>query len=78
LPPSSELEQHTGIRVDSARLEPGDHLLRWGDAGKLRYCHFVDEAELRRLVEGLEAKVIDTYEADGREERLNRYAVLRR
>ena len=72
--------------VDPAQLEPGDHLLRWGDAamaslryapGSVRYCHFADDAEIARLTTGLDLDRVALYRADGREGDLNRYWVLR-
>ena len=59
--------------IDTAQLEPGDHLLPWGDGGSaLRYCHFASEGETRELLEGLSFEVIESFAADGREGDLNR------
>jgi len=76
--PWSALESHTGLHVDTSQLEPGDYLLRWGDAGRVRYCHFVDEEELQRLLPPSGAELVESYAADGREGSLNRYVILRR
>jgi len=63
--------------IDRAELEPGDHLLRWSDGdAPPRYCHFVDDSEEERLQAGLPATLVDRFDADGRESRLNRYLVL--
>jgi SAM-dependent methyltransferase len=65
--------------IDPAELEPGDHLLRWGDAdaGIVRYCHFANVEETDALTEGLDLERVDAFRADGREGDLNRYLVLR-
>lgn len=63
--------------VEIAQLETGDNLVvRRGYAA--RYCHFVDDAETTRLVDGLPVDQIDTFTADGRAGTLNRYLLLRR
>jgi SAM-dependent methyltransferase len=67
--------------VDPARLEAGDHLLRWGDGAAARYCHFTDDAEFDDLAaaaaEAAAGTLAARYRADGREGGLNRYAVVR-
>jgi SAM-dependent methyltransferase len=62
-----------------ADLDRGDHLLYWGGTREAaRYCHFVDDAELARLVSGLGLHAVDRYSADGAGERMNEYVVLQR
>jgi SAM-dependent methyltransferase len=62
-----------------ADFDAGDHLLYWGTAREAaRYCHFVDAAELERLVSGLGLHAVDRYSADGAGERMNEYVVLQR
>jgi hypothetical protein len=62
-----------------ADFEPGDHLLYWGGLREaVRYCHFVDDAELARLVSGLGLFILDRFAADGAGERMNEYVVLAR
>jgi SAM-dependent methyltransferase len=64
--------------VDLTQLEAGDRLLPWGEDGsRVRYCHFADEEETARLVQAASLRIAATYAADGREENLNRYFVLR-
>jgi 2-polyprenyl-3-methyl-5-hydroxy-6-metoxy-1,4-benzoquinol methylase len=64
--------------LDEAALEPGDYLLDWQRNGTgLRYCHLVDEAELRALAQGAGLAVQDVYYGDGADDTLNLYAVLR-
>lgn len=76
--PWSELDPAIASRIDGSTLEAGDHLLRFGEgSGPLRYCHFIDEPELDRLLDGLPATVVDRFASDGREDALNAYVVLR-
>jgi tRNA (uracil-5-)-methyltransferase TRM9 len=65
----------------AADLEPGDVLLRWGEAKstpQLRYCHHTDPAEEARLLTGLPLVPALAYASDGRSGRLNRYRILER
>ena len=64
--------------IDSARLEPGDHLIRWGDGvGRQRYCHFASDAEMAGLLADLDLERVAEYAADGRSDDLNQYVLLR-
>lgn len=60
-------------------LEPGDHLLRWGEAQDVvRYCHFADEREIARVVERLRGAglvPLERFQSDGRSGSLNEYVV---
>ena len=61
-----------------ADLDPGDHLLYWGQGGDaVRYCHMADDAELARWLDGLGLREVDRFRADGSGERMNDYVVLR-
>lgn len=52
-------------------LEAHDFLLEWRrDKPALRYCHYIDLAEMEKLLEGL--KIVTTFEADGH----NRYVII--
>ncbi|MGH0034475.1 MAG: methyltransferase [Myxococcota bacterium] len=70
--------EDSGLAVDPAQLERGDHLLRWGDAGAFRYCHFVDDAEWAELARATGLRETTHFDADGAEARSNRYVVLER
>jgi SAM-dependent methyltransferase len=74
----SELPPLLGASLDPAQLEPGDHLLRFGeDPDKPpRYCHQLSNAELDALPEALDLTLVDDFHADGAEGDLNRYLVL--
>jgi len=68
-----------GVPVDRQQLEPGDHLLRWGDDRKaFRFCHHVGDAEWARLVRGLPLRERTAFDADGASGQSNRYAILER
>ena len=65
-----------------ARSELGanDYLLGWqGKPGAYRFCHYVDDDEVRALTGAVPAaRPVDTFSADGRGGDLNTYLVLRR
>ncbi|MBU0702666.1 MAG: class I SAM-dependent methyltransferase [Chloroflexi bacterium] len=64
-----------GIADDD--LEPGDYLLDWKREGRgLRYCHLVDESEVKRLAAASGLGVRQTFRAGGREGNLSLFAVL--
>ncbi len=74
--PWREYNRTAADPIDTAQLEPGDHLLPWGDGGSAhRYCHFTSEDDTRKLLEELSFEVIESYAADGREGNLNRYFI---
>lgn len=72
----------TGEAIDVGDLEPGDHLLVWGDLpggpDSIRYCHYVDPDEAERLTEALGLDPVATYLADGATGDLNLYRLFRR
>lgn len=78
LVPWAEYDDGARPAIDTAALEPGDHLLRWGDAGALRYVHALTAPQLDALVAPLGLEPLARYRADGREGDLNEYAVFRR
>jgi SAM-dependent methyltransferase len=65
--------------IDRADLEPGDVLLSFGEEPvAVRYCHFLDEEEVDRLIAAAALPCLDRFTADGREGSLNDYLVLGR
>jgi len=59
--------------------DPGDCLLDWRrGVHALRYCHYVDDAEHKKLIAATGLAEIITYRADGRTSDLNQYSLLRR
>jgi SAM-dependent methyltransferase len=75
--PWSQAGAAGALPIDPAQLEPGDHLIRWGTDGALRYGHALDAAELARLCAGLELTPVASYLDDGRDRQRNRYALCR-
>jgi SAM-dependent methyltransferase len=59
--------------------EPDDYLLDWRRGPySLRYCHHTGDAELQALVAATNLIQIDTFRADGPQNRANLYLLLRR
>ncbi|MBW2494536.1 MAG: class I SAM-dependent methyltransferase [Deltaproteobacteria bacterium] len=76
--PWPDYNRNAADPIDTAQLEPGDHLLPWGDEGIAhRYCHFTSEGDTRERLENLGFEIADCYAADGREGNLNRYFICR-
>ncbi len=65
--------------IDPAQLEENDYLLGWQDRENCyRYCHFVDEKEMTKLFkEAGNDKLISSFFADGKSEKLNHYYILK-
>jgi len=64
------------VALHPEQLEPGDRLLPWGRGEGVRYVHFAHEDETAELIRSLGARVLDRFDADGRDEALNRYWLL--
>ena len=66
------------IGLSEEDVEPGDYLLDWRRGGRgFRYVHLVDEAETEWLAEDAGLTIEKLYRADGRENNLTLYAVLK-
>jgi SAM-dependent methyltransferase len=63
--------------IDAAQLEPGDHLLPFGNGDGLRYVHFAHEDETAELLDELPVERIASWRADGKPRELNQYFVVR-
>lgn len=64
--------------IDCSQLEPGDHLIPWGDGDDVvRYFHSFDESELATWTAGLPLVLEQRYRADGRTGDQNEYFVFR-
>lgn len=63
--------------VRPAALEPGDHLLPFGEQAGLRYVHFAHEDETAELLAELPCETLACWDADGGGRGLNRYFVVR-
>jgi hypothetical protein len=82
LPAWEGFNRSTRDPIDLSQLEPGDHLLPWGEPGAesgraLRFCHFTDDTEMESLLAEASLECVDVFSADGREGKLNRYFTLR-
>ena len=64
--------------LDLADLEPGDHLLAWGDGSAVRYCHHIGDAEAAELVAASGLETLASFRADGESGDLNLYVLLAR
>lgn len=65
-----------GLRPDD--VEPGDYLLNWQREGYgIRYVHLIDEDETKALAAGAGLTVETLFRADGHQNNLTLYAVLR-
>ncbi len=64
----------------SINLEKNDFLLDWRKGEKanqvFRYCHQINEEEMIEIAKGSGLKVVDSFFADGKSNRLNQYFVL--
>jgi SAM-dependent methyltransferase len=70
--------ERSPVPVDPLRLEPGDHLLPWGDSGQvLRYGASVDAEQRAWLTSRLAAEPVAEFAEDGPGGDLNHYTVLR-
>lgn len=76
--PWEQAEARVAAPIDARQLEPGDHLLRFGARGALRYGHAIDADELGALLAGLPLERIDDWCDDGPDGSENQYVVLRR
>lgn len=62
---------------ETIAVEKNDYLLDWRRGERaLRYCHYVDDAELDSLVASTQMTEIERYRADGRDNKMNVYSVL--
>ena len=76
---SPRFESKTLEWPDELEREPGDYILSWNRGGfGRRYCHYVDEAEEGRLLEGLDITVRERFFEDGKSHDLNRYVVVQK
>ena len=68
----------TRMPIDCSQLEPGDHLIPWGEGDEtVRYFHALDESELASATSGLPLVLDQRYRADGRTGDQNEYLVFR-
>ena len=61
--------------LDVGELEPGDHIMTWGEPAAHRYCHAASEEELEMLRRELPLRWVDSFLGD---DDMNRYDLLER
>ena len=69
------------LGIDASELEKNDYLIGWqGKAETWRYCHHFSQEELDKLLVSLDSdvQVCAQFSADGKENNLNRYVILKR
>jgi tRNA (uracil-5-)-methyltransferase TRM9 len=60
-------------------VEENDYLLDWRRGeNALRYCHYVDDAEEKTLIQATGLQLVSQYRADGENNAMNSYVVLKR
>jgi len=63
--------------IDTSDLEEGDYLLNWQNSQWYRYCHFASNQEIEQLIEATDLTTISDFRADGTNQKLNQYVVLK-
>jgi len=77
--PWLEFKELTSSNIDLNQLEKNDYILRWEKGGRAyRYCHFINNDELKEIINELGMKVIKIFESDAKEGRGNKYILLRK
>lgn len=69
------------LGIDASELEKNDYLIGWQDKADIwRYCHHFSQEELDKLLVSLgsDVQVCVQFSADGKENNLNRYVILKR
>lgn len=67
------------VGIDEKELEDGDYFLTWErDQFAVRYCHLMSLEEQAELLKNTHLQRIDTFEADGKTGKENRYIILRK
>lgn len=65
--------------MEDIELEKHDYLLDWRRGERaLRYCHYVDDAELDSLVHASNMREVTRYRADGSDNAMNAYVILKK
>jgi SAM-dependent methyltransferase len=73
--PWDEFLSRSGVEIERADLEPGDHVLTWGGAQPAyRFCHAMNDDEEREIVAALPLDLVTTFDAGAEP---NRYYVFR-
>jgi tRNA (uracil-5-)-methyltransferase TRM9 len=74
-----EFKQKTRSKIDFRQLEPNDYILDWKKGVKgYRFCHLINQTELKKLTSTLKMKLFALYLDDDREKGGNEYVVLKK
>lgn len=57
-------------------LGDNSYMLSFGNKGAQRFVHFTHEEELDSIMKQTNLKIVDSFEADGKEQKLNKYLVI--
>lgn len=69
----------TKIGINELNLEANDYILTWqNNKTAFRYCHHIDDEEIKQLLLSSKLKQIDSFQADGKTGQLNRYIVAQK
>ncbi len=69
------------LQEDATKLQKHDYLLDWDKSGFPRYCHHFSDDEIEQIKKDLSTsglELITEYNADGKEENLNKYLIFRK
>lgn len=66
-------------KIDLLDLETHDYLLDWRKGkNAYRYCHWIDQTEIKKLTRVLQCTKVSQYYADGKNDKSNAYVVLQK
>jgi len=68
------------INLSADQLEENDFILGWQNhPNAFRYCHFVDESEIKKITAELKKiTLLESFFSDGKSEKLNKYLIFKR
>jgi tRNA (uracil-5-)-methyltransferase TRM9 len=67
-------EQIENLGIDTKQLAENDYILGWmNKSNSFRYCHLYTTEEIRELTTNTNLKLLDSFEADGKDNRTNKY-----
>jgi len=67
------------VNISSHQVEENDYLLDWQANSKmLRYAHYTNDKEIQDLISFGDFKEINRFEADGKNDKLNTYILLKK
>lgn len=72
-------QQIENLEINVKELEHNDYLLDW-QRGKnaIRYCHYTDDKEVKKLTKNIDSTILKTYKADSKTNNLNQYYLFKK